>query len=88
MNFFNLLFFNSSCFDCSLSFYQVFVIVWNSLWILKIVGHIGNDCPPYWNIATCLERRQFIFNIFLSTFSNERKILMFFLWLLFCIIYD
>lgn len=25
----------ASCFDCSLSFYQVFAIVWNSPWILK-----------------------------------------------------
>ncbi len=37
----------SSCFDCSLSFYQVFVIVWNSLWILK-------NCWSHWEWLSSL----------------------------------
>jgi len=78
----------ASCFDCSLSFYQVFAIVWNSPWILK-------NCWSHWewlssSLTHCnmfgkktIHLQQFFFQHLTMKGKSWYS-----LWLLFCIIYD
>ncbi len=89
MNFFNLWFFN--CF-----LFWLFIVLLSSVCnCLELAMDTKELLVTLGMIVLLIETLQHVSKednsssrIFLSTFSNEKKILIFFLWLLFCIFYD